>query len=90
MYATECEARLTDTPGPGAGPRDRLLPLVPHLRAFARDLGNDDPVAADELVRDALVWALTTWHRLGPDDDLTARLAAVLRERAGSVRPTGP
>src|SRR4051812_29917620 len=62
MNTTRCDGRLTETAAAvGADdPRGAILPLVPHLRAFARTL-DADPAVADALVRDALVETLGDW-----------------------------
>ena len=89
MDTTRREGRSADTPRPGGGARDRLLPLVPHLRAFARTL-DADPARADALVRDALVATLGEWRPTASADELPARIEAGMARAAaddGSVRP---
>ena len=88
MYIARREGRSTDNPGMAADePRGAILPLVPYLRAVARDLVRD-PGAADALVRDALVRALAEWEEARPAGHLGPWLLGILRERAGgSVEP---
>ena len=83
MDTTWRKGRLTNAPGPGADPRGAILPLIPCMRAVARDFARD-PGAADALVRDALVRALAEWEGVGPGDDPRSWLLDILRERAGA------
>ena len=77
---------MTGTP-PGDG-RDAILPLVPHLRAYARGLCGDVH-AADDLVQDTLVRALRAWDRFTPGTDLKAWLFTILHNRHRTVRGRG-
>ena len=74
---------MTTTPPHGG--REDILPLVPHLRAFARSLCGDVH-AADDLVQDTLVLALQSWDRFTPGTNLKAWLFCILRNRHLTVR----
>jgi RNA polymerase sigma-70 factor (ECF subfamily) len=65
--------------------RDDLLPLVPHLRAFARTLTAGNRHLADDLVQDTLVNALQAQHQFTPGTNLKAWLFTILRNRFRSV-----
>jgi RNA polymerase sigma-70 factor, ECF subfamily len=69
-----------------SGGRNDILPLVPHLRAYARSLVGGDPHAADDLVQDTVVLALRAWDRFTPGTNLQAWLFRILRDRHLSVR----
>jgi RNA polymerase sigma-70 factor (ECF subfamily) len=62
-----------------------ILPMVPHLRAYARTLvaGKDD--LADDLVQDTLMLALQAWERFTPGTNLKAWLFKILHNRYCSV-----
>jgi RNA polymerase sigma-70 factor, ECF subfamily len=69
------------TATPPRGGREDILPLVPHLRAYARGLTGGDPHAADDLVQDTLVLALQAWDRFTPGTNLKAWLFRILHNR---------
>jgi RNA polymerase sigma-70 factor (ECF subfamily) len=68
------------TATPTHGGREDILPLVPHLRAYARSL-TSDVHAADDLVQDTLVQALQAWDRFTPGTNLKAWLFRILHNR---------
>jgi len=72
--------RLAPTDG-----REAILPLLPHLRAYARSLTADSQ-AADDLLQDALVLALQAWDSFTPGTNLKAWLFRILRNRHLSLR----
>jgi RNA polymerase sigma-70 factor, ECF subfamily len=65
--------------------REAILPLLPHLRAYARSL-TADPHAADDLVQDTLLFALQAWDTFTPGTNLKAWLFRILRNRHLSLR----
>jgi RNA polymerase sigma-70 factor (ECF subfamily) len=73
---------MTGTP---AGGREDILPLVPHLRGFARSL-TSDVHAADDLVQDTIVLALQAWESFTPGTNLKAWLFRILHNRHLTVR----
>jgi RNA polymerase sigma-70 factor, ECF subfamily len=73
---------MTGTP---AGGREDILPLVPHLRGFARSL-TSDVHAADDLVQDTIVLALQAWESFTPGTNLKAWLFRILHNRFHTVR----
>jgi RNA polymerase sigma-70 factor (ECF subfamily) len=73
------------TATPPHGGREDILPLLPHLRAYARSLTGGDPHAADDLVQDTLVLALQAWDRFTPGTNLKAWLFCILRNRHVTV-----
>ena len=70
---------MTGTP-PNGG-REAILPLLPHLRGYARGLTGGDPHAADDLVQDTVVLALQAWDRFTPGTNLKAWLFRILHNR---------
>jgi RNA polymerase sigma-70 factor, ECF subfamily len=70
----------------GRGGAEAMLPLVPHLRAYARALTGGSEHAADDLVQDTLVRALQAWGRFTPGTNLKAWLFTILRNRHLTVR----
>jgi RNA polymerase sigma-70 factor (ECF subfamily) len=70
---------------PAGGGREDILPLVPHLRGFARSLTSDVP-AADDLVQDTIVLALRAWESFTPGTNLKAWLFRILHNRHLTVR----
>src|ERR671929_1505569 len=74
------------TATPPHGGREDILPLLPHLRAYARSLTGGDPHAADDLVQDTLVRALQAWDRFTPGTNLKAWLFRILHNRHLTVR----
>jgi RNA polymerase sigma-70 factor (ECF subfamily) len=76
---------MTEVSRTAEDPREELLPLVPHLRAFARSLtGNVHD--ADDLVQDTVVLALQAWARFTPGTNLKAWLFTILHNRFITVR----
>src|SRR4051794_41449621 len=73
------------TATPTRGGREDILPLVPHLRGFARSL-TSDVHAADDLVQDTIVLALQAWDRFTPGTNLRAWLFRILHNRHLTVR----
>jgi RNA polymerase sigma-70 factor (ECF subfamily) len=69
---------MTATPPDGG--REDILPLVPHLRAYARSL-TSDVHAADDLVQDTIVLALQAWESFTPGTNLKAWLFRILHNR---------
>ena len=65
--------------------RADILPMVPHLRAFARSLTAGNVDQADDLVQDTLVQALKAWQRFTPGTNLKAWLFTILHNRFLSV-----
>jgi RNA polymerase sigma-70 factor (ECF subfamily) len=74
---------MTETAADG---REAILPLVPHLRAYARGLTGGDVHAADDLVQDTLMLALQAWDRFTPGTNLKAWLYRILHNRHLTVR----
>jgi RNA polymerase sigma-70 factor, ECF subfamily len=68
----------------GTGQTD-LLPMVPHLRAYARSLAAGNVDLADDLVQDTLMLALQAWERFTPGTNLKAWLFQILHNRFCSV-----
>ena len=75
---------MTGTPPHGG--REDILPLLPHLRGYARSLTGGDAHAADDLVQDTVVQALQAWDRFTPGTNLKAWLFRILRNRHLTVR----
>jgi RNA polymerase sigma-70 factor (ECF subfamily) len=73
------------TATPPRGGREDILPLVPHLRGFARSL-TSDVHAADDLVQDTIVLALQAWESFTPGTNLKAWLFRILHNRFHTVR----
>jgi RNA polymerase sigma-70 factor, ECF subfamily len=65
--------------------RADILPMVPHLRAFARSLTAGNVDQADDLVQDTLLQALKAWQRFTPGTNLKAWLFTILHNRFRSV-----
>jgi DNA-directed RNA polymerase specialized sigma24 family protein len=61
--------------------REEVVPLIPHLRAFARSLARGDAHLADDVVQDTLVLALRSWGGFTPGTNLKAWLFTILRDR---------
>src|SRR5919202_4968091 len=84
-----CRRQRLDTGGkiverPTGSPDDErrdILPLIPHLRGYARSLTGGDPHAADDLVQDTLVLALQAWDGFTPGTNLKAWLFRILHNR---------
>lgn len=73
------------TIGPESEFKERLLDLVPAMRAFARSLcRNRDE--ADDLAQDALYRALISWRTFQPNTNLKAWVFTILRNRFYSLR----
>jgi RNA polymerase sigma-70 factor (ECF subfamily) len=70
---------------PGSA-REDILPLLPHLRAYARSLSGGDVHAADDLVQDTVLLALRAWDRFTPGTNLRAWLFRILHNRSHTVR----
>jgi RNA polymerase sigma-70 factor, ECF subfamily len=68
----------------GMGQAD-MLPMVPHLRGYARSLVGRNDDLADDLVQDTLMLALNSWHRFEPGTNLKAWLFHILHNRFCSV-----
>src|SRR3954447_4624934 len=66
--------------------REHILPLLPHLRAYARSLSGGDVHAADGLVQDTVLLALRAWDRFTPGTNLRAWLFCILHNRSHTVR----
>lgn len=64
-----------------ADAREAMLPLIPRLRAAARELAGD-PVAADELVTATLAEALVAWDDVEPGAALETWLLLILGDLA--------
>lgn len=58
--------------------RDELIALLPELRAFARFLARD-AAAADDLVQDAMLRALSAWRQFEPGTNQRAWVFTILR-----------
>jgi RNA polymerase sigma-70 factor (ECF subfamily) len=58
--------------------RGELIALLPELRAFARFLARD-AAAADDLVQEAMLRALSAWRQFEPGTNLRAWLFTILR-----------
>jgi RNA polymerase sigma-70 factor, ECF subfamily len=71
---------------PAGDGRDAILPLLPHLRSYARSLTCGDPHAADDLVQDTVLLALRAWDRFTPGTNLKAWLFRILHNRHLSLR----
>ena len=65
--------------------REEVVPLIPHLRAFARGLARGDARLADDVVQDTLVLALRSWGGYTPGTNLEAWLFTILRDRFHSL-----
>ncbi len=65
--------------------RDDILPLVPHLRGYARALTAGNVEFADDLVQDTVMLALQAWERFTPGTNLKAWLFQILHNRFCSV-----
>ena len=63
-----------------------ILPLLPHLRGYARGLTAGDVQAADDLVQDTVVLALQAWASFTPGTNLKAWLFRILHNRFHTVR----
>jgi Sigma-70 region 2 len=69
--------------------RSRLVTEIPRLRRYARPLTSDF-TAADDLVQDCLVRALSKSHLWQEGSDLRAWLFTILHNQyVNDVRPTG-
>ena len=73
------------TATPPHGGREDILPLLPHLRGFARALTGGNEHAADDLVQDTLMLALQAWDRFEPGTNLKAWLFRILHNRHRTV-----
>ena len=71
---------------PPHGGREDILPLLPHLRGYARALTGGNEHAADDLAQDTLVLALQAWDRFTPGTNLKAWLFRILHNRHLTVR----
>ena len=71
---------------PPHGGREDILPLLPHLRGFARSFTGGDAHAADDLVQDTVLLALQAWDRFTPGTNLKAWLFRILHNRHLTVR----
>ena len=67
--------------------REKLLDLIPAMRAFARSLCHNRD-EADDLAQDALYRALQAWRTFKPDTNLKAWVFTILRNRFYSTRRT--
>ena len=65
--------------------RQDLAGLIPHLRAFARSLGNN-ATEADDLAQEALVKAWQARERFEPGTNLKAWVFMILRNHFYSER----
>src|SRR4051812_6788431 len=63
-----------------------ILPLLPHLRGYARGLTAGDVQAADDLVQDTVMLALQAWASFTPGTNLKAWLYRILHNRFHTVR----
>src|SRR5689334_20882712 len=77
---------MQEPTGPATDGREHILPLVPHLRAYARSLSSGDVHAADDLVQDTILLALRAWHRFTPGTNLRAWLFCILHNRSHTLR----
>ena len=59
-------------------PRERLIELLPNLRAFALSLCRN-PALADDLVQDTVLKAWSNFDKFDPDTRLEAWLFTILR-----------
>src|SRR4051812_46963070 len=59
-------------------PHDSILPLIPHLRAFARSLAAANHDLADDVVQDTLMLALRHWDSFVPGTNLKAWLLQIV------------
>jgi RNA polymerase sigma-70 factor (ECF subfamily) len=66
-------------------PHDSILPLIPHLRAFARSLAAANHDLADDVVQDTLMLALRHWDSFVPGTNLKAWLFRILHNRFYSL-----
>ncbi len=57
---------------------DKIVPHLPHLRAFGRMLARDRTLA-DDLVQETVLRALVHAHQFRPDTNLKAWLTTILR-----------
>ena len=73
---------MTETDGAGsrAGLQQQVVALLPDLRGFARFLARD-PVAADDLVQDAVLRAFKALDQFQPGTNLKAWLFTILRNQ---------
>src|SRR3712207_3143011 len=65
--------------------REDILPLVPHLRGYARALTAGKVELADDLVQDTVMLALQAWERFTPGTNLKAWLFQILHNRFHTV-----
>lgn len=68
---------MTRTP-PSVDPRDRLIELLPNLRAFALSLCRNSS-QADDLVQESILKAWSNFDKFDPDTRLEAWLFTILR-----------
>jgi RNA polymerase sigma-70 factor, ECF subfamily len=69
----------------GSADQADILPLVPHLRGYARALTGGNIEFADDLVQDTLMLALQSWERFTPGTNLKAWLFQILHNRFHTV-----
>jgi len=69
-----------DGAGSRAGLQQQVVALLPDLRGFARFLARD-PVAADDLVQDAVLRAFKALDQFQPGTNLKAWLFTILRNQ---------
>jgi RNA polymerase sigma-70 factor, ECF subfamily len=67
-------------------PRGAILPLLPHLRGYARGFTGGDDHAADDLVQDVVMLALQAWDSFVPGTNLKAWLYRILHNRHLTIR----